>query len=106
MDTKFKSVGGVYLVTRRTFDDRTFATKANHHALAIGQTTDLAAAFVTTAELKKLTAQGANCICVYAVADEARRVEIEKDLVEGNEQWGGRLHYLFHPTVPEKAPGV
>jgi hypothetical protein len=106
MDTKFKAVGGVYLITRRTFEDRTFATKANHHALAIGQTADLAVAWVSGAELKKLVAQGANCVCVYAVADEARRVEIEKDLIEGNEQWGGRLHYLFHPTVPDKAPGV
>ena len=105
MDTKFKAVGGVYIVTKRAFEDRTFPTKASHRPLAIGQTPDLAASFVTEAERSKLTAQGANCICVCAVADEARRVEIEKDLIEGNEQWGGRLHYLFHPAVPEKAPG-
>lgn len=104
--TKFKAVGGVYLVTRRTYEDRTFAAKASHHALAIGQTADLATALLTSAELNKLTAQGANCICVFAVAEEARRIEIEKDLIDGNEQWGGRLHYLFHTPVSEKLPGV
>ena len=106
MGTKFKAVGGVYIITRRTFDDRTFATKASHQALAIGQTPDLASSLVSESEQSKLTAQGANCVCVCAAADEARRIQIEKDLVEGNEQWGGRLHYLFHADVPEKAPGV
>lgn len=104
--TKFKPVGGVYLITRRTYEDRTFATKASHHAMAIGQSADLASALATTAELNKLVAKGANCICVYAVADAARRAEIEQDLVEGNEQWGGRLQYLFHAPVSEKMPGA
>ena len=104
--TKFKPLGGVYLVTRRTYEDRTFATKASHHAVAIGQTPDLAVALAATAELNKLVAKGANCICVYAVADAARRAEIERDLVDGNEQWGGRLQYLFHAPVSEKMPGV
>ena len=106
MDTRFKAMGGIYLVTKRECLDRTFPTKATHRCLAIGQTADLAASVLTKPELTKLAAQGANCICVYAVADEARRIEIEKDLIEGNEQWGGRLHYLFHEYVPEKAPGV
>jgi hypothetical protein len=106
MDTKFKGIGGIYLVTRRECLDRTFPTKATHRCLAIGQTADLAASALSKAELSKLIGQGANCICVYAVADEARRLEIEKDLIEGNERWGGRLHYLFHEYVPEKLPGT
>jgi hypothetical protein len=106
IDTKFKAIGGVYIVTKRACEDRTFPTKASHRPLAIGQTSDLSTALVTASERAKLGAQGANCVCVCAVADEARRVEIEKDLIDGNEQWGGRLHYLFHPDVPEKAPGV
>ena len=105
MDTKFKAIGGVYLVTKRVFENRTFPTKASHQPLAIGQTADLAASFVTSAERSKLAEQGANCICVCAVADEARRIEIEKDLIEGN-QWGGGVHYLFRAAVPEKAPGA
>lgn len=104
LDTKFKAIAGVYVVTKRTFENRTFATKASHQPLAIGQTASLADA-LTSVEATKLFDQGANCICVCGVADEARRAEIEKDLIEGN-QWGGRLHYLFHPTVPDKAPGV
>lgn len=106
MDTKFKAMGGIYIVTKREYLDRTFPTKATHRCLAIGQTADLAASALTKSELTKLSAQGANCICVHAVADEARRLEIEQDLIEGNEQWGGRLHYLFQPVVPQKPPGA
>lgn len=102
MGTKFKAAGGVYIITRRVFEDRTFATKAGHHPLAIGQTNNLAASFITQSERVRLTERGANCMCVYAVADEARRIEIEKDLIDGNAEWGGDLHYLFHLARPEK----
>lgn len=106
LDTKFKPMGGgIYIVTQRECLDRTFPTKASHRCLAIGQTANLAAAALTKAELSKLTAQGANCICVHAVTGEARRLEIEKDLVDGNERWGGALHYLFHPVIPPRPPG-
>ena len=106
MDTKFKAVGGIYIVTKRECLDRTFPTMASHRCLAIGQTADFAASVLTKPELSKLTKQGANCICVYAVVDEVRRLEIDKDLIEGNEQWGGQLHYLFHAEVPGRAPGI
>lgn len=106
MDTKFRAVGGIYLVTRRECLDRTFQSKASHRCLAIGQTADLATSALTRTDLAKLEKQGANCICVLAVPDEARRLEIEKDLIEGNEQRGARLQYLFHPSLPETAPGA
>ena len=106
IDTKFKAIGGIYIVTKRECLDRTFPTKATHRCLAIGQTADLAASAFTEAELSKLTAQGANCVCVYAMADETARMQVEKDLIEGNEQWGGGLHLLFHATVAEKAAAV
>ena len=61
---------------------------------------------LTAAELKKLVAQGANCICVYPVADESSRVRIEQDLIEGNDQWGAQLQFLFRAPVPERAPGI
>ena len=32
-----QGVAGVYIVTNRTFEDRTFQTKASHRSLAIGQ---------------------------------------------------------------------
>jgi hypothetical protein len=105
LGTKLKAIGGVYIFTKRTFEDRTFTTKASHHVLGIGHARDLAAALVSDAETRKIAALGGNCICVYAVADEARCALIEKDLMDGNDQWGGRLRYLFHPAVPERAPG-
>ena len=104
MDTKFKAAAGIYIVTKREYLNRTYPTMAAHRCLAIGQTADLAASVLSKAELKKLEDRGANCICVYAVADEATRLRIEQDLIEGNEQWGGELYYLFRPTVGDRAP--
>src|SRR5688572_8105 len=42
LTAKFKAVGGVYIVTKRSFEDRTFTTKASHQPLVIGHTADLA----------------------------------------------------------------
>jgi hypothetical protein len=106
LDAKFKARGGIYIVTKRECLDRTFPSMGTHRCLAIGQTADFAASVLTQSELSKLTKQGANCICVYAIADEARRLAVEQDLIDGNEQWGGHLHYLFRPDVPGRAPGI
>jgi hypothetical protein len=106
MDTKFKPVGGIYIVTKRECLNRTFPSMASHRCLAIGQAADFAATVLSKAELSKLAAQGANCICVYAMADESRRLQIEKDLIEGNEQWGAQLHYLFRAPAADRAPGI
>jgi hypothetical protein len=105
LDTEFKGSAGVYIVTKRECLDRTFPLIGSHRCLAIGQTANFAASLLTKAELSKLSAQGANCICVYPVAEEVRRLEIERDLIEGNEQWRPDLHYLFRAEVPERAPG-
>jgi hypothetical protein len=106
MDTRFKPRGGIYIVTKRECLNRTFRAMATHRCLAIGQTADFAASVLTKAELSKLEGRGANCICVYAVADAASRLEVEKDLIEGNEQWGGELHYLFRPTFSDSVPAA
>ena len=106
MGTQFKAMGGIYIVTKRECLNRTFPSMASHRCLAIGQTADLAATVLSKAERSKLVDQGANCICVYPVADESRRLFIEKDLIEGNDQWGGQLHYLFRAPVAERAPGT
>jgi hypothetical protein len=105
METEFKRIAGVYIVTKRECLDRTFPSLGSHRCLAIGQTADFAASPLTKAELSKLKTQGANCICVYPVADEVRRREIENDLIEGNEQWRRDVHYLFRAEVPDRAPG-
>jgi hypothetical protein len=107
--TAFKAVGGVYVITKRTFDDRTFATRASHQPLAIGETADLAATFVGKPELKTLAARGANYICVCAVADQALRSRMERDLIEGNAMAGGSLRYLFdlvYPAEKRDAPAA
>ena len=93
----------MYLVTKRSFEDATFTTKATHQPLVIGHTANLADALVSASQLVKLVAQGANCICVCAVADAEHRAHIEKDLIEGNEDFRGRLqslYYLSDPAVP------
>src|SRR5687768_4588275 len=77
--TAFKSVGAVYVITKRTFEDRTFSTRASHQPLAIGETADLAATFVGKPELKTLAAKGANYICVCAIADPELRSRTERD---------------------------
>jgi hypothetical protein len=106
----FKALAAVYVVTKRTFDDRTFTTRASHQPLAIGETANLAATFLAKSELKTLVAKGADHICVCAIADQESRSRIERDLVEGNEVAGGSLRYLFDLVYPadkadQPAPG-
>jgi hypothetical protein len=108
--TTFKALAAVYVVTKRTFDDRTFTTRASHQPLAIGETANLAATFLAKSELKTLAAKGADHICVCAIADQARRSRVERDLIEGNEVAGGSLRYLFDLVYPadkgdQSAPG-
>jgi hypothetical protein len=111
LDSRFKAVGGVYVFTERIFDNPTFPTKASHRSLAIGNTQSLAKALVTKAMHATLVARGANCVCVLVVADEARRIEIENDLVDANASASGLLLRLVHlspPTTREVAvsPGA
>jgi hypothetical protein len=104
LGTRFKAIGAVFVFTKRTFEDRTFTTKASHQLLGIGQTASLTATLASAAEAQKIGARGANCICIYSEPNEARRAAVERDLLEGNEQSRESLHYLFHPTVPPKPP--
>jgi hypothetical protein len=97
--------GGIYIFTARECVDRTFPTKASHRCLAVGRTPNLAAPMLTKAELAKIVAQGANCLCVYPVGAESDRLAIEKDLIEGNERCGHGLQYLFDRVVPPRPPG-
>jgi hypothetical protein len=104
LTAKFKAAGGVYIVTKRSFEDRTFTTKASHQPLVIGHTADLAEALISKAQLAKLIAQGANCICTCAVTEAVHRAEIEKDLIDGNEDFRGRLQSLYYLVEPAAAP--
>jgi hypothetical protein len=105
LDTTLSPMGGgIFIITKRECLDRTFPTKASHRCLVIGHTADLAAA-LTKADLRKLLEQGANCICVYRLSSDAERVQVENDLIEGNEHWRSGLQHLVLPVVPPKPPG-
>ena len=98
--TKLKALAGVYLLTERTFEDRTYPGTASHRSLAIGETDNLAAALASKSDLEKLVARGANCICVLAIADKARRLEIQKDIIDGHAHLSGLLPSLINLSAP------
>ncbi|MGZ5259295.1 MAG: hypothetical protein ACXWC0_16880, partial [Burkholderiales bacterium] len=50
MDTKFKAIAGVYVITKRSFEDRTFQTRASHTSLGIGQTNNLGVLLATKSD--------------------------------------------------------
>ncbi|HYC45002.1 MAG TPA: hypothetical protein VED01_05905 [Burkholderiales bacterium] len=103
--TALKSVAGVYIVTRRTLEDRTFATKGTHQPVMIGRTDDFAALQFTGAQAKTFAIRGAEYICVSAVPDAAERVRIERDLLEAHERNGAFLQHLVAPQPPQSTPG-
>src|SRR5688572_19007466 len=88
LHTALKAVGGVYVVTTRTFEDRTFTTKATHQPLMIGETDDLSALRFSQQQTKDIVKQGAEHICVIAVADSADRARIAQDITEAYEHRG------------------
>lgn len=80
LETRFKSVAAVYFVTRRAFEDNTYR-RACHDGIYIGQTDNLADILTAHPQLERFRKYGANCLCVHLVADEARRIAIEQDLL-------------------------
>jgi hypothetical protein len=81
--TRFRSVGAVYFVTKRAFNDQTYRRRACHEAIFIGQTGNLADPFGTQLQLGCFNKHGANCVCVYLDANEERRLAAEQDLIDG-----------------------
>ncbi len=79
LDTKFKPLPAVYMVTRRAQEGGTY-NRASHEIIYIGQTANLADPFATEAQFTCFHKHGANCICVLPVSDEARRIASEEDL--------------------------
>lgn len=82
LETRFKSVGAVYFVTKRVFNDKTYRRRASHEAVFIGQTGNLADPFGTQLQLGCFGKHGANCVCVHLDASEERRLTIEQDLID------------------------
>ena len=76
--TEFKSVGGIYCFTVRTEDSTGNAT---HKIIYIGITDDLSTRFDNHHKADCIEKNKANRICIYQETKEARRKEIEADLI-------------------------
>ena len=81
LDAKFKSIAAVYFVTKRAYDNSTYR-RACHDGIFIGQTGDLSGALTDAGQLERFRKYGANCVCVYVLADDARRIAVERDLLD------------------------
>lgn len=82
-DTRFRSVGAVFFVTKRLFRNKTFR-RASHEVIYIGQTASMSDPLGTISQLQAFEKAGANCVCVYPTADEAQRMNMVEDLLAGH----------------------
>ena len=82
--TRFKSLGAVFFVTKRSLDNKTYVRSARHEYIFIGKTDNLNAPLASQDALERFARHGANCICVHLVANEAQRLAAEQDLIAGN----------------------
>jgi hypothetical protein len=77
LGTRFRSVSGVYLITRR-------ATRAEgghrHKVLHVGNTEDFSQPFDGYGKAQELARVGANCICVQRDLSAESRCKKERDL--------------------------
>jgi len=80
LDTRFKSVSAVYFVTKCTYENNTYR-RACHDGIYIGQTENLSDSIAAHPQLERFRKYGANCICVYLLAVEERRIAVEQDLL-------------------------
>jgi hypothetical protein len=76
--TRFKPFGGVYVMTRRLFDNPNFSSFASHTLVGIGMTEDFSTIAAGNGN------ESADCICVLAVAQPEDRAAVEQDLVDAN----------------------
>jgi hypothetical protein len=96
LGTRFKSVGAVYFVTKRVFNNTTYGRRASHEGVYIGQTGNLNDPFSTQSQLGCFKKHGADCVCVYMVPDEQRRLVVARDLIAGhsttcNDEWEDQI---------------
>lgn len=80
LDTNFRSIGGIYVFTRREKSSNTYS----HSNKYIGKTNDLSKRFKNHHKEKCIMANHANCLCVMSVNLEEDREAIETDLLLGN----------------------
>ena len=82
--TRFKSLGAVFFVTKRSLDNKTYLRSASHEYIYIGKTDNLNAPLASQGDLDRFAKHGANCVCVHLVANEEQRLAAEQDLIAGN----------------------
>jgi len=80
LETKFKPIGAVFFLTERTIKNKNY-DRASHSGVYIGQTENLSDPFSTHPQLDCFKKHRANCICIFPVADEEKRVAVEQDLI-------------------------
>lgn len=83
LHTRFRSVGAVFFVTKRLFNNKTFH-RASHEMIYMGQTSSMSEPLATLSQLDAFEKQGANCVCVYPTTDEVERMNIVEDLIAGH----------------------
>ena len=80
LDTRFKPMAAVYIVTKRAQDNSTYR-RASHDSIYIGQTGNLADPFGTESQFDCFRKHGANCICICLFENEVQRIAVEEDLI-------------------------
>ena len=80
LETRFKSMAAVYFVTKRAYDNSTYR-RACHDNIYIGQTANLADPFATESQFGCFRKHGANCVCIYPLENEERRIAVADDLM-------------------------
>ena len=81
LDTRFISVGAVYVFTKRTVDA---SGKGSHELLYIGETDSLAERIPNHEKWPRVLRLGANCICVHRDDNGGSRLNKETDLRTAN----------------------
>lgn len=80
-DTEFSNIGAVYVFTKRTVSN----DKGSHTLLYIGETGELGNRISNHEKWPCVNRNGCNAICVHAEDGDAKRLEIEGDLLEAND---------------------
>ncbi len=78
LGTRFRSISGVYLITRRAIRVQ---GGHRHKILDVGGTADFSKPFDGDRKAEDLARFGANCICVQSEVSAKSRREKERDLI-------------------------
>jgi hypothetical protein len=95
LGTRFKALGAVCLLSKRSHKNRNFAQTASHECIHIGQTGDLSALAYDASCFKH-----ADCICVYLSPSEEHRTAVENDLVDSLGTWNAKFRVSLSSVAP------